>query len=94
MGNGQSFPKVFTYVLQPDQGGDLTLLRGKLAKVFFPCSSDTSNDKCLFTHQSFLLAQRPWQANTKLKHNVGDFANKGETPAFWAAGHGQVELPV
>ncbi|KAJ1496179.1 hypothetical protein T484DRAFT_1759993 [Baffinella frigidus] len=61
MGGGQSFPKIFTYVLPPSHGGDLTLLRTKLAK-----------------------------ANAKLKHKVGDFPNKGETPAFWAAAYGQV----
>mmetsp|Transcript_22129 Transcript_22129/g.53090 ORF Transcript_22129/g.53090 Transcript_22129/m.53090 type:complete len:414 (+) Transcript_22129:121-1362(+) len=62
MGGGQSVPKVFSYALPPDQGGDLTLLRGALAK-------------------------HPWQANTTLK---GAGSNKGETPAFWAAAHGQV----
>jgi hypothetical protein len=37
--------------------------------------------------------QHPSYANETLKQNVGAFLNKGETPAFWAAGHGQVWNP-
>ena len=37
--------------------------------------------------------QHPSYANETLKQNVGGFLNKGETPAFWAAGHGQVWTP-